>query len=279
MPNRNIVWLASYPKSGNTWVRLFLSNYLSGSPADFDLNTAARHIISEASLGVFREAGLPPGFSTPDVYRVRPAVQRQVAERTPRLRLVKTHLALTTVGTSPTIVPEITAGALYFVRNPFDVAVSMASFFRISIDDAVEGLLYDRSELPSTDTQVHQLLGSWSLHVASWVGARGIPCRAIRYEDLLADPLTGFGTILRHLNIDVDDEMLRRAVANVAFPNLRRMEAGGGFEENPNSGTVFFRSGTAHDYLNHLSRRQIDRIAAGCRPILERFYPELLESR
>jgi hypothetical protein len=130
---RGIVWLASYPKSGNTWLRTFLYHLVriqAGIPREEDeLNKLDRASGYEAKLfGLFQQyLGKPlEEASRSELMGVRAQVQQTVAERMPNVAMLKTHNLLGELAGKPTINPAASVGAIYIVRDPRDVASSLA---------------------------------------------------------------------------------------------------------------------------------------------------------
>ncbi len=271
---RNIVWLASYPKSGNTWVRLFLAAYLTDAE-DLDLNVLAKVSPSEASRPFFERLGLADFEDTAATYHLRPQVQRAISDETKGLRFLKTHLARASIGTIPTIDDSVTARSVYVVRNPFDVAISMSHFFGISVSEAVDGLLFDQAFLAPNDLECHQFLGSWSGHVGGWLTHAQSPVLRVRYEDLLTDPAGEFAKILTFLRIEVDADRLRRAVDTASFRNAASKERDQGFRERPPTAQTFFRRGESYGFQEEMDPADIAKLRGNLGSVLQTLYPEL----
>lgn len=248
---RRIVWLASYPKSGNTWLRLLLANLLSRSRRAFPLNVLPfGHAVDSFRFGEL--TGVAAEDCTQDeVDRLIPACLRlHLAESAahPEDRLCKVHGAYVANKAGEPLFPQdVTAGAIYIVRNPLDVAVSWAfhaeegtaqSIARLNDTCATLG----GGGLPLYKQRVHD----WSSHVRSWCAAP-FPVLVVRYEDLLADAARELQRVVRFLGFeDVAEQRLRDAVARSAFGSLRRREARGGFiEKPPTNAGLFFREGKA----------------------------------
>lgn len=125
---KNIVWLASYPKSGNTWFRIFLSNLRSEKAAPIDINEIQTDGIFSSTIIFEKATGINPSNLTADeVDIIRPDVFRYYANRFDEQLFVKAHDAYTYLPTGEPLFPtNATYGAIYFVRNPLDVAVSWA---------------------------------------------------------------------------------------------------------------------------------------------------------
>ena len=261
------VWLASWPKSGNTWLRSLLANFLSQSNTPVPLDEFSDSVPSchAASREVFDAmAGIHSAHCTDDeAESLRPAVYRlgasNAAQNDVRFLFSKTHDAYhDTNSGEPLFPPDVTSGAVYLVRNPLDVAVSFAfhsghecmSCGTNAVSDPQKATLAGRNQL-------RQRLMDWSTHVESWTGAP-FPVLVLRYEDLLADTLQGLTKVVRFLELDDgnDQHRLQRAAEFSTFANLRKAEEQHGFRENSLSNRRFFRSGRAGDWRRHLTAEQ-----------------------
>ena len=169
------------------------------------------------------------------------------------------------------VTPEVTAGAIYLVRDPRDVAVSYAHHLGLPLD-AVIALMADPAAAAGGDERhVYQYLGTWSAHVQSWT-PRPDPRRLVlRYEDLLADPARGFGDVIRLLGQEPPADLLARAVRFSGFDTLRAQEAAHGFGEAPRTLPAFFRAGRAGQWREAMTRAQADRIARDHGAVMARF--------
>jgi hypothetical protein len=268
-----IVWLASYPKSGNTWLRAFLHNYITQPATPHSINRLHELSASECNAVFYRKYDPRPAsqYSTRDVQRMRPAVQEDLTRLHDDLVFIKTHNARLNFHDVPLCTPAVTAGAIYIVRDPRDVAISYSAYTGLGID-AVIGLMGEKNAaIQSTDTQVFEFLSSWSNHVTSWMGqAKKI---LVRYEDLLAEPETAFGKVVRFLGDEhPSQERLRRAIEFSSFGALSTQEAADGYAANaPNSAAAFFRQGRAGQWREILSAAQIERIETDHAATMKRF--------
>ena len=253
-----IVWLASYPKSGNTWVRAFLHNYIVNAERPHSINSLVEFSVAEPAAAFFGADAV--GLSDEQVQLRRPAVHEQLTRLHPDLVFVKTHNANLAMHGVPLCTPAHTAGAVYIVRDPRDVALSYAAFAGREVDDIIN-FMGARGTVSAGDSQqVFELLSSWSEHVRSWVAA---PKRLlVRYEDLLAEPERYFARIIRFLGTgEVDDARLARAIRFSGFDVLSAQEAADGYRAAGRT-EKFFRSGKAGQWREHLSPEQIKRIEA-----------------
>ncbi len=271
------MWVASYPKSGNTWTRHFLHNLIAvcegRSDESHDINEMMRRTTWELFAPPYEDIlGKPvTSCSREEIAAVRPLVQQQVAENADGIAFVKTHHALVTDRGYPTINFDVTAGAIYIVRNPLDVAVSFSHHMSGTVDEAIERMALDGLETAISERVIHEVYGSWSQHVESWTRRPHRTIYIMRYEDMLADPEKTFGGLARHLLIGASKPQLDRAIELSSFEILQRQEEENGFLEKPEKAERFFRSGTRGQWRDVLSQRQIRRIIRHNRVQMERF--------
>jgi hypothetical protein len=260
----NIVWLASYPKSGNTWLRAFLANLVAGGDAPVPLADLPQYCDDEARPEFFTAAAGRPSttLSFDEICALRPRVHAAIAARSPGTRLVKTHNCAGFVERHPLHAAAVTAGAIYVVRDPRDVAVSLSHHFGLELDAAIERLGDDRVATANDELFVTQVLGSWSHHVRSWADLAGPRVVVLRYEDLLVDPVGGFTQAARLLRLDGDPAGIERAVRHASFAGLSAQEAGEGFTERSDKAARFFREGRAGQWRDVLTAGQAARILA-----------------
>jgi len=258
-----IVWLASYPKSGNTWVRAFLHNYITDAQAPHGINKLHEFSASECNAAFFRVHDARPAslYTEADAQRLRPAVHADLTRLHDDLVFVKTHNAALAVHGVPLCTPAVTAGAIYIVRDPRDVAVSYARYTGRDLDEIIAFMGNAGAANRSTERQVFELLSSWSRHAESWTAVKRR--LLVRYEDLLTAPETGFGRIVRFLGGEADAARLKRAIRHCGFAALQAQEAAEGYEaRGPNEAAAFFHTGKAGQWQDALTQAQVKRIEA-----------------
>jgi hypothetical protein len=270
----NIVWLASYLKSGNTWLRAFLHNLFRDSGRPMDINELAGDLVhSESAIGWYSMIdSRPPGeWSDDDIARMRPKVHELIARSHAGTVFCKTHAALMTIRGVPAVNMQVSAGAIYVVRNPLDVVISFADFQGVPIDIAITMLGTENFEIPGGGNQVTVALGSWSQHVASWTAADNKMVHVVRYEDMTHAPLKTFGAIGGFLGLKTPKARLERAVKNSSFKVLRGQEDKHGFFERSQAQERFFRKGKVGEWRDVLSDEQVAVIVAAHREQMARF--------
>jgi len=274
-------WLVSYPKSGNTWLRMMLISLMSGGkPVDinhsnnFDLNVnVCSHGELDEMFGI--ESSELTAF---EIAALRPALHKAIAAHYDQgLILRKVHDRFWHTASGLAAFPaELTRGAVYLVRDPRDVVVSYAHHRGLGLDDIIDFMAdADAILAVSTDRfkeQLPQPLGSWSSHAASWLGQHELPVLVIRYEDLLANTEARLSDIAIHLGLDVGPQDIEAAVNATRFDVLQTQEITRGFKERRiESSAPFFRQGKAGVWRDYLSAAQVARIETDHGAMMERF--------
>ncbi len=269
----SFLWLASYPKSGNTWMRVLLTNYLQ--PAEPASINALLPAFSAFERHEFEECtGLQSSALTPDeMLRYRSLFYELLGAELPRATIVKIHDACLGTDRGELLFPaSATEGAVYIVRNPLDVAVSLAHHAHESIGHIIGRMndpFYRLSDSPSFPLLPH-LLSSWSGHVSSWLDQGAFPVHRVRYEDLLADPAAEFGAVVRFAGLDYDAGGVVQAVDRSRFEVLREQEARDGFRERMPAAQWFFREGRAGSWRDALSADEVRAVVDAHAPAMER---------
>lgn len=269
-----LVWIASYPKSGNTWIRAFLHNYIRQPDAPYDINRLTDLTASDVNAERYNRYDPRPAsqYSVADVQRMRPLVQRDLMALDPSLVFVKTHNARLLVAGAPLITPVVTAGAIYVVRDPRDIAVSYSRHRGQSIDDTITFMANRQAATGGTDSKVHEWLGTWSLHVESWTARPDPRVHVVRYESLIAAPSAAFGPLVGWLGQDPPSARLDRAIRFSDFAELRAQEEARGFKERvPEATGRFFGAGQPGHWRNVLTPAQQARIEHDHGAAMQRF--------
>ena len=272
-----IVWLASYPKSGNTWMRVLLANYIRDVGQPIDINSMDDFPIASYRWWFDDCVGLKASqLDETVIQRLRPEVYRRLAAENGQTLFVKVHDRWQlTDRREPLFPPEITRGVVYIVRNPLDLVASYANHSSRSVEDVVDSMCDPLFAMaPSTHglhLQLRQVLGSWSDHVGSWVDDSGLPIHLVRYEDMRYDPEASFSAVVRFCGLPVDRDRIRRAVGFSDFNELQRQEQASGFRERRNgSAGPFFRRGEVGGWRRELSAALARRVIDDHGPMMNR---------
>lgn len=277
MNNKKLVWLASYPKSGNTWVRIFLSNYFNNSNSPIDINNLDKSPIFSSRV-IFDEYS--PLFSSdllPDeIDIIRYDVFQQIANELTELQYFKIHDSYHKIKNGKYIFPsENTFGAIYIIRNPLDVAVSYAYHSNISMQNSCEFLCNPNASFAKSinkmDKQIYQALNSWSEHVISWTKKANFPILLVKYEDLKNNPEYNFQNILEFLKIPINKTKLLQSIKFSSFDELKKQESEKGFKEKPVKAETFFRKGMSDNWKKELSESQVNLIIKSNFDIMKKY--------
>jgi len=259
----NIVWLASYPKSGNTWLRAFIYNLVENPerpgdiarlPAWFEEESKPRWYEPYARDGV-------ANLTFEELMDLRPEVHQDIADSRQRGTVfTKTHNMFGQIEGRPLHNLSVMAGAIYVVRNPLDVVLSVVDHFGLNTDAAIDFMANEQTGTPTNEENVAGYMGSWSTHVASWTVQPHPAILVLRYEDLQDNPGKGFGAVAKMLGMDRDRDRVRKAIRFSSFSEMQKQELAQGFiEKSPNS-KHFFRKGKKNQWANALTDDQVNRV-------------------
>ena len=264
-PVQEPVLLVSYPKSGNTWIRIFLSNYLADHSDDLNIDDLrfVRHI---ASPEIFEHlVGYDAAdLSRPEIDQLRARVHENLRGVEGLFPAFKVHDAFYQRDGVTPYFPVNCGRVVYIVRNPLDVCVSLDHHYGLyDLDKSMVflsgDLRYGQSPARSYG-QLPQFYGSWSDHVLGWTQPPAMKRQIILYEDLCADPAAVFTEFIRFLDLDVQATRLQRALLASRFDRLQAQEQVRGFKERLNDNSLFFRSGRVGGWRQVLSPRHVDLI-------------------
>lgn len=269
MMRRGIFWIASYPKSGNTWVRCLIASLQSGgAPVRLaGLGDAAPNSAARAWLEACIEVDSADMLAS-ELDAMRAQAHREEGGR--RLRFLKVHDRY-----DPQLFPaDVTLGTVHIVRDPRDVAPSWADHMGVDVDTAIarmgdDALVMSRS-VYSFRPQAPQRFGSWSGHARSWLDDAPGPRLLLRYEALLADPLGEAARLARFLGLPAEADCVARAVDACDFEALRGIEEREGFAERQKGQQRFFRQGRSGAWRGVLQPEQAGRIVADHRAMMSR---------
>ena len=276
-----IVWLASYPKSGNTWFRALLANLDAAENGPMDINAMSTLGAIASDRREFEEATLVDSglLSHDDIDLLRPRVyERSLANCSKRL-WIKVHDAYTLTASGEPIFRNSTSRAVYLVRDPRDVAVSLSRHMDCTIDKAIKLLSKDDGALAASrkgiGPQLRQKLLGWSRHVTSWLDQSDIPAHLVRYEDLVAATAEFFAAALAFAGQCATPSEIERSVRHSDFAELQRQEKANGFRECMSRTEPFFHSGKVGTWRSHLTAKQAAAIVEAHSGVMTRLGYEL----
>ena len=233
-----IVWLTSYPKSGNTWIRAFLSSYLFSKNAEFEFSLL--HKIEKFP----RYRLFPDCITEPEGLIAKKLENKNYIKFQKDLKgIYKTHNMYNEYFTNK----DLTAGFIYISRNIKDIIISLANHYRCSLDDAIDIGIKNQKK-----------------HYASWKKFTDVPSLYITYEDLIQDCKKEFIKVLKFLKVSIDNKKLNNSIKNTSFNKLQTLEKEKGFFEAADYKTdnqrIFFKTGKIKQWKNVFTNQQQEKI-------------------
>lgn len=269
---RPLVWLASYPRSGSTWLRVLLARFLDNST---DLKPIADVLTAMHNVTAFRSEAFEEftaiessDLTFEEIDTLMPGTYRSWASlASERLYCTTYNRFRTTRAGESLFPPDVTFASVYMVRNPLDVAVSWKFYAEKStFDESIEVLSDSAFAMRYPKFGLPEQIGAWSRHVESWRNAP-FPVLVVRYEDLLADTATTLADIVRFLGLDCGDaDRLRRTVQHSSFNVMKKQE-----QEVPwgrLATAPHLRAGRAGDWRKHLSPGQAKEVLTAHGPTM-----------
>ena len=259
-----IIWIASYPKSGNTWVRSLLSAYLYSNDGIFNFDLLKK--INQFPSKQYFKNFLKDFKDIKKVSNYWIAAQDRINLFNDRPIFLKTHSALCTLENNSFTNKNNTKAAIYVVRDPRNLITSISHHYSLGTEEAFNFIvnkqkIISKSEWGSEDFGIATILGSWSQHYKSWKNLKFAPILIVKYEDLIADTKNSFITIINFLkefmNIKIDEKKISNTIDNCSFDKLAELEKKQDFMEavplnKDNKKVKFFYLGKKNSWRNLL---------------------------
>ncbi len=262
----NIIWLASYPKSGNTWFRLFLANLFNKADKEIDLNDVYFSPIASARPPLDEAIGIESiELDHDEIDNLRPELYDYISENATENRFMKVHDAYTFLKDGRPMFPaSATKCAIYIIRNPLDIVGSYANHNSCSLEDSLQKMIDTKHCLSKSKkahaTQLKQKLLTWQEHVKSWTEVDGLNVHVMRYEDMKLNSFETFSKAMEFAGYDFKEEEIRKAIDACEFSKIKKKENETGFKEKPIKTKEFFRKGQVDSYKDELTEEQIKTI-------------------
>ena len=267
-----IFWIASYPKSGNTWLRTLISSYYYSNDGFY-----TQELIKQ--IGQFPEKKYFESFE----YDPKSVIStsnfwikaQEKINRDKKLRFFKTHNVFGKINNNPFTSKENSIGCIYIVRDPRNVITSLSNHYELDYEKSLEWMtnhkkyIYDnRGE---NDYGNFQFISSWSNNYKSWKIQRDVPIKIVRYEDLLektyevTKDIIGFINKTSKIQVKIDIKKLKNSVNSTLFVKLKKLEKNNGFSEaifskKKNKMIPFFNLGPDNNWENILNKSFADKL-------------------
>ena len=263
-----IFWLASYPKSGNTWIRTFISTYFFNQKNSFKFDY----------LKNIKQFPHEKFFET-DFKNINEAInswdeaQKKINLKN-RLIFLKTHSALVKINNIPFTTKDQTIAGIYVVRDPRNIITSISNHYQIDFDQSIKFMTNNRKFLINGKNRENfanfTFLNSWSEHYKSWKENKQFKVLFLKYEDLENNAFEEFKKIIIFVNNiiknkkEVDEVRLKKIIQSIRFEKLQKKEKKYGFPEavksKNNKKIKFFYLGNKNRWQNILTHKQINML-------------------
>ena len=264
-----IIWIASYPKSGNTWIRSFLAAYYFCNKGVFDIDKLK--LIEDYPNKQFFNEKVKEG----EIHKHWEASQIDICNQK-KVKFLKTHNSLITAFGNEFTKPEYSLGVIYVIRDPRNVITSVKN--HNDFDTYDEALKYMQNENLVLKDYPHlknyaktNIVNSWRINYRSWLSNKFFRKVTIRYEDMVNNPTETFKKLVIFVNSlmrfsdKIDEEKLYNAIETTNFKSLQEIENTGKFGENvyslkDNRKIKFFYQGPENDWKKNLDKSMIKKM-------------------
>ena len=250
-----IIWIASYPKSGNTWMRALLSTYLYCKDEKFDFKNLSKipNFIGDKFFEPIVDLKLiKNSLKISEYWNAAQSRINLVGEE----RIFKTHTACVAINNIGFTNEINTAGYIYLVRDPRAVVCSMSAHSNTSTDSVVKNLFDEKMVGYNGKNSLAEYTSSWKINYNSWKKKKKFPGILIKYEDMIDDTEREFKKTLSFLkdklNLELDDKRIKKTIELCNFSKLSKEEDEKGFVEQVNG--KFFRKGKKDAWKNELNK-------------------------
>jgi len=270
-----IIWIASYPKSGNTWVRAILNSLLYSKDSKININELQNKIRQFPIMRDFNE--ITKGSLNEEQFAKNCIYAQEKLNLDNKIKFFKTHNALWKLGNHAFTDETNTLGVIHVVRDPRNVITSILNHFNAYISDyneAYKFLINPKkrfgNQISLEEIDIPTIISSWSNHYKSWSKFKK-NYLLIKYENLLNNPEPEYLKIIKYLkktiNFEFEDAQIKKIIDNTKFEKLQSQEKIDGFieatENRLDKKVKFFHLGPENRWekiLNDNIRNDIENI-------------------
>ena len=265
---KKIIWISSYPKSGNTFLRAMLSAFFYSEDGIFKQDYLKN--IAEFPRDFFELKQSNNFINEIEKYET---IQKKISNTNKEIIFLKTHLANILINkTTPTINEDCSLCAIYIVRDPRNIILSLKNHYKIENKECLNFLMNEKNFIcikNKESSKAYTPILSLSSNYLSWKNQQNVNTIFIKFEDLVFDQENTFIYILNNLkkftNFEIDKKKIKNIVKTTKFEYLRKLEEKEGFIENKimaiqNNKRFFFNKGGKQNFNKDLEKNIIDEI-------------------
>jgi hypothetical protein len=258
-----IIWLASYPISGNTLLRSILASYFFSKDGNFNFNHL-NFINQFPTISQFSKLGIDTS-NEKEIFRNFIEAQKLMNKEEKSIKFLKTHSSLSKINNVNFTDFNNSLGAIYIVRDPRNVVTSFAHHYGLSIEQSTNIMIDEKKWLSKTDITYKTFLGSWNINYNSWKQFKN-NLLLIKYEDLVSKKKTTLLKIFKFIknltnnSFEIDMVKLNKSIKSTEFQKLKKLEEEKIFTESMIDNVTgkrrnFFRLGKANNWKLHLDEK------------------------
>ena len=270
-----IIWLASYPKNGNTWLRSLISAYYYTKDGIFLGDNHLKNV-EQFPVKKYLES-FDYDLSIPgDTSRLWVLAQEKINEDR-KIKFFKTHNALVKLGNYDFTNRANSLGGIYIVRDPRNVITSLKNHYQLNDEQALDWItsekkfIYNVQNFEEDGYSDFQFISSWSTNYKSWKVQKKVPIKIIKYEELLNSTYIVFSDVLRFIykltnnNEKLNKDKIKKTLQSTSFDMLKKNEKENGFSEavtkreDRSKKVPFFNLGPKNDWKKLLNEKIIEK--------------------